>query len=198
MFARMRNVRVRAMGPTIAGLLTVPLLPFMLDHPVEYAVSTVFDRIELAFQRVRGEDTLSSACKRYNQMTSVKVGYKTREVDRISGSEASDAPASTLAENMGKAAVLGVGIDMVFIPRIGQLIARHAKRVARNATPVLAATPRYANGENEHSKLVSTQLEMQAARRFASRILSPSEASVFSRLPAARLCHNHVHYLASR
>lgn len=39
-------------GPTISGLCVVPALPFLFDHPVEYAVDTAFDKVEaLAFGR---------------------------------------------------------------------------------------------------------------------------------------------------
>lgn len=33
-------------GPTVAGLCVVPALPFLFDHPVEYAVDKVFEQAE--------------------------------------------------------------------------------------------------------------------------------------------------------
>lgn len=33
-------------GPTVSGLLVVPALPFLFDHPVEYAVDTAFEKAE--------------------------------------------------------------------------------------------------------------------------------------------------------
>jgi len=32
-------------GPTVAGLALVPLLPFVIDHPVEHALNHIFDRV---------------------------------------------------------------------------------------------------------------------------------------------------------
>ncbi|EPQ27168.1 uncharacterized protein PFL1_05449 [Pseudozyma flocculosa PF-1] len=43
LFAKASNLRIRAMGPTIAGLAFVPALPFLFDHPVEHAVDLAFD-----------------------------------------------------------------------------------------------------------------------------------------------------------
>ncbi|WFD36314.1 hypothetical protein MCUN1_003193 [Malassezia cuniculi] len=160
--------------------------------------SAVFDRIELAWQRVRGGDISSSATKRYEQMTSVKQGFEPREVDQIPRKDSNtndDIPESMNLKNVGHAAILGVGIDLVFLPRIGQLIARHAKRVARTVTPALASAPHYVNQDSDARAQL---LEMQAARRLASRILSPSEQAAFSCLPHDRVTDQHVRYLASR
>ncbi|TPX31713.1 hypothetical protein SmJEL517_g05016 [Synchytrium microbalum] len=33
------------LGPTAAGLMVVPALPIMFDHPVEYAVERIFDTV---------------------------------------------------------------------------------------------------------------------------------------------------------
>ncbi|KXS21782.1 hypothetical protein M427DRAFT_51162 [Gonapodya prolifera JEL478] len=40
-----RNVMLRRWGPTIAGLAVVPALPFIFDHPVEWAVEKAFTYI---------------------------------------------------------------------------------------------------------------------------------------------------------
>ncbi|KAJ3341278.1 hypothetical protein HDU93_005248 [Gonapodya sp. JEL0774] len=37
-----KNVVLRRWGPTIAGLSVVPALPFLFDHPVEWAVEKAF------------------------------------------------------------------------------------------------------------------------------------------------------------
>lgn len=49
LFAKSASQRVRASGPTVAGLAFVPALPYLFDHPVEKVVDTVFDRIEETF-----------------------------------------------------------------------------------------------------------------------------------------------------
>ncbi|CCG82846.1 Putative uncharacterized protein [Taphrina deformans PYCC 5710] len=45
-FHNVKNTKVRGWGPTVTGLAVVPALPFLFDHPVEYAVDTVFERAE--------------------------------------------------------------------------------------------------------------------------------------------------------
>jgi fission process protein 1 len=45
-FVNVKNPRIKAWGPTIAGLSLVPGLPFLFDHPVEQATDTVFEWIE--------------------------------------------------------------------------------------------------------------------------------------------------------
>ncbi|CAE6448784.1 unnamed protein product [Rhizoctonia solani] len=44
-FVNVKNVRLKAWGPTFAGLAVVPFLPYMYDHPVEHATERTFDWI---------------------------------------------------------------------------------------------------------------------------------------------------------
>lgn len=193
---------MRSVGPTLSGLLVVPALPFIFDHPVEQGVGLIFRRIEAATQRMRGGDASSSACDRYNHMSSVSDGYQKRDIDKIKAGPCSSPTDGEDTHNMSRAAILGVGIDLVFMPRIGQLIARHARRAAKSAiTPMLAAAPHYARTDTPNectNKLQLQSLEMQAARRLAKRILSPSEEARFAALPQNYLNEQHVRYLASR
>ncbi|ORY87604.1 mitochondrial 18 KDa protein-domain-containing protein [Protomyces lactucae-debilis] len=48
LFKNVQNPKVNGWGPTVMGLAVVPALPYLFDHPVEYAVDTVFDKIEAA------------------------------------------------------------------------------------------------------------------------------------------------------
>ncbi|PWZ03606.1 hypothetical protein BCV70DRAFT_170444 [Testicularia cyperi] len=45
-FAKASSQRIRAAGPTVAGLLFVPALPFLFDEPVEHVVDFAFDWIQ--------------------------------------------------------------------------------------------------------------------------------------------------------
>ncbi|PWN52653.1 hypothetical protein IE53DRAFT_304455, partial [Violaceomyces palustris] len=49
LFAKSSSARIRAAGPTAAGLMFVPALPFLFDHPVEHVVDSAFDWIEATF-----------------------------------------------------------------------------------------------------------------------------------------------------
>jgi len=44
-FVNVKNIRVKAWGPTFMGLAVVPLLPYMFDHPVEHATDRIFEWI---------------------------------------------------------------------------------------------------------------------------------------------------------
>lgn len=45
-FASVKNPKIKGWGPTVMGLGIVPFLPFIFDHPVEYAVERIFEPIE--------------------------------------------------------------------------------------------------------------------------------------------------------
>lgn len=45
-FNNVKNARLKAWGPTFTGFLTIPLLPYLFDHPVEHLVDKVFEPIE--------------------------------------------------------------------------------------------------------------------------------------------------------
>lgn len=46
LFAKAKSQRIRGAGPTVAGLLFVPALPFLFDEPVEHVVDFAFDWIQ--------------------------------------------------------------------------------------------------------------------------------------------------------
>ncbi|KAL7410910.1 mitochondrial 18 KDa protein-domain-containing protein [Mrakia frigida] len=51
-FVNQKNPRIRAWGPSAIGLAIVPALPYIFDHPVEYATDVAFDKLEHALQTV--------------------------------------------------------------------------------------------------------------------------------------------------
>lgn len=52
-FVNQKNLRVKTWGPTITGLAVVPLLPYLFDHPIEYATDVVFEKLEGALATVK-------------------------------------------------------------------------------------------------------------------------------------------------
>lgn len=46
LFAKAKSQRIRAAGPTVAGLMFVPALPFLFDESVEHVVDFAFDWIQ--------------------------------------------------------------------------------------------------------------------------------------------------------
>ncbi|KOS14419.1 hypothetical protein Malapachy_3824 [Malassezia pachydermatis] len=108
LFARHASKHVRAFGPTLAGLLAVPLLPIMFDHPVEHAVDTVFDEIEYRLASLMG----NTDAKKVKDMNKLTNEYS---VSSVTESESSSSPL------FAKLAVLGLGVDLVYLPRLRQL-----------------------------------------------------------------------------
>lgn len=51
LFAKAKSQRIRAAGPTVAGLMFIPALPYLFDEPVEHVVDFAFDWIQ---ERVAG------------------------------------------------------------------------------------------------------------------------------------------------
>ncbi|KAL1412704.1 hypothetical protein Q8F55_000451 [Vanrija albida] len=45
------NPTLKRWGPTAVGIAIVPALPYLFDHPVEYAVDRVFDKIEESLEK---------------------------------------------------------------------------------------------------------------------------------------------------
>ncbi|KAG1136965.1 hypothetical protein G6F37_011368 [Rhizopus arrhizus] len=45
-FKNVKNVKVKAWGPTMLGLGVIPFLPFLFDEPIEHLVDKVFKPIE--------------------------------------------------------------------------------------------------------------------------------------------------------
>lgn len=45
-FKNVKNVKVKAWGPTLLGLGIVPFLPYIFDEPIEHIVDKVFKPIE--------------------------------------------------------------------------------------------------------------------------------------------------------
>ncbi|CAD6565440.1 MAG: hypothetical protein TREMPRED_001283 [Tremellales sp. Tagirdzhanova-0007] len=56
-FAKSSNMTMKRWGPTIVGIGLVPALPYLFDHPVEYATDLVFDKAEEVFFRNRTAST---------------------------------------------------------------------------------------------------------------------------------------------
>ncbi|PRP79012.1 hypothetical protein PROFUN_13254 [Planoprotostelium fungivorum] len=53
LFSRSAHPNLRVWGPTVAGLATVPALPFMFDHPVERVVDEIWEFVE---EKAMGRD----------------------------------------------------------------------------------------------------------------------------------------------
>lgn len=49
------NVALKRWGPTSVGIAIVPALPFLFDHPVEYATDVLFDKVEEAMAKDGGK-----------------------------------------------------------------------------------------------------------------------------------------------
>ncbi|UZJ55306.1 hypothetical protein CBS101457_004626 [Exobasidium rhododendri] len=118
LFAKSSRPRIRSSGPTIAGLAFVPALPFLFDEPVEHVIDTAFDWIEARIAAAK---------------TSEAKKLKTELV------ATSSPPSST--NLIAKAAIVGIGVDTIFLPRLVTLLTRHSKRLQVAATSSSTISP---------------------------------------------------------
>ncbi|WFD18064.1 hypothetical protein MCAP1_000276 [Malassezia caprae] len=186
-FAKFRSVRVRALGPSILGLLTVPLLPLIFDHPVETAVENVFDSIEFHIAAWKGDKMAQKSLEDGNLLRGY---YLTTPQD-----ESENGVSTHLA---GQLAVLGLGVDMVCLPRMHRLVARHAARLTPLVRPAAATAPQYAPTAPADDAPVTSPALAMAARHFARRVLSPSEELVYQRVSPGLSHEARMRYLATR
>lgn len=191
LFARHASKHVRAFGPTLAGLLAVPLLPIMFDHPVEHAVDTVFDEIEYRLASLMG----NTDAKKVKDMNKLTNEYS---VSSVTESESSSSPL------FAKLAVLGLGVDLVYLPRLRQLVSRHAHRLQAWQRPAaVAATSSSVSASKEPDvsaslRIPSPPIMASAAQHLARRILAPSEAMHFQTVSPTMAQDDCLRFLATR
>lgn len=118
-----------------------------------------------------------------------------RPVDEIGSATK---PELTLKTPSAQLALLGVGVDLVYLPRMRNLVARHAKRLTNVPWQgALAVAPRLATPQRQEETSTSPNALAAAAQHFARRTLSKNEADVWSNL----LCMTHedrLRFLATR
>ena len=183
LFSKFKSPRMRVAGPTAAGLLTVPLLPFLFDHPVETVVERLFDAVEYRIAALRGDPL----AKEMLDKGSLLRGYYVPTADNPKELGVSPTLAAQLA-------ILGVGVDLVHMPRMLQLVSRHAQRLQRMPHKPLGslATLRPLNEEKEQHAWLET-----SAQHFARRTLAKAEMDAFLGMH----CHTHderMRFLATR
>ena len=183
LFSKFKSPRMRIAGPTAAGLLTVPLLPFLFDHPVETVVERLFDAVEYRIAALRGDPL----AKEMLDKGSLLRGYYVPTADNPKELGVSPTLAAQLA-------ILGVGVDLVHMPRMLQLVSRHAQRLQRMPHKPLGslATLRPLNEEKEQHAWLET-----SAQHFARRTLAKAEMDAFLGMH----CHTHderMRFLATR
>lgn len=183
LFSKFKSPRMRIAGPTAAGLLTVPLLPFLFDHPVETVVERLFDAVEYRIAALRGDPL----AKEMLDKGSLLRGYYVPTADNPKELGVSPTLAAQLA-------ILGVGVDLVHMPRMLQLVSRHAQRLQRMPHKPLGslATLRPLNEKKEQHAWLET-----SAQHFARRTLAKAEMDAFLGMH----CHTHderMRFLATR
>lgn len=183
LFSKFKSPRMRIAGPTAAGLLTVPLLPFLFDHPVETVVERLFDAVEYRIAALRGDPL----AKEMLDKGSLLRGYYVPTADNPKELGVSPTLAAQLA-------ILGVGVDLVHMPRMLQLVSRHAQRLQRMPHKPLGslATLQPLNEKKEQHAWLET-----SAQHFARRTLAKAEMDAFLGMH----CHTHderMRFLATR
>ena len=127
---------------------------------------------------------------------SMKPELEKRQVDKI-GTEVS--PLLTDASTTTKLAVLGVGVDLMYLPRMRGLVSRHAQRLACHPwSGSLTQVPRIAKAQPQDEKLSQNTLLAVAAQHFANRTLSQTESKAWYRGAPAMKHEDRLRFLATR
>lgn len=180
----------------------------MFDHPVEVATGKVFSWVEkqsLAFRGLEHTRSDASAGDRAKHLEEVRHGANARMVDQIASPDSPRLPGQATpetfgAESIAKAAVLGVGLDMVYMPRMAQLVRRHAARIASRALrPTACAAPAYASAQRTRREPVKQDDAVAAAaQHFARRVLSQRERAEWAKQSPSMHVDDRLRFLATR
>lgn len=176
----------------------------MFDHPVEYATDTAFDFIEYeidALRQGKKGPSLSSLVSR-SRTASDASKHRAAATDSTASEDAvpdlmhklhTTVEETSSTPSLAQLAVLGLGVDLVCLPRMRHLMARHAQRL-QTALPRAAAMAS-TRASHDDAPTVSPLLA-SAAAHFARRVLAPAEASHFD---TAAMSHDErVRFLATR
>lgn len=166
-----------------------------------------FDLVELKVAAVQGDkDAQQALDDKFARMKQFMFGATSptsdprpdpRQVDEIGSSSKPDL--STKSTTAAQLAVLGLGVDLVYMPRLRSLVSRHAKRMA--AVPwqgAFATAPRLATPQRQEEQAKPETLLAAAAQHFARRTLSKSEASHWASLSPCLTHEDRLRFLATR
>lgn len=96
-------------------------------------------------------------------------------------------------------AILGVGVDLMYLPRMRNLVSRHAQRLACMPWQgAFATAPRYAVPQRQQDAPAPESLLSTAAQHFARRTLSQSESAQWSTLSPSMTHEDRLRFLATR
>lgn len=186
LFSKAKSLRVRTAGPTVAGLLTVPLLPTLFDHSTEVAVERLFDMLEYKVAAWNGDKHASESLEK----GSLWRGFNERGFGEEKKNNKPSAP------SVAQLAILGMGVDLVYLPRMRQMMARHAQRIKSLRAPFATTVQRHATATDEGEARTSPYLQM-AAQHFARRTLTSVEMNAFNDM-RTRSCDEQMRFLATR
>ncbi|WFC93911.1 hypothetical protein MBRA1_000537 [Malassezia brasiliensis] len=211
-FARSRFPRVRSVGPTVAGLLTVPLLPMLFDEPVEVGVDHAFDLLELKVQAYYGNREAQQVLDEKMARLKSKLGFDGSSkpnlpaaapemakspVDAIGTTPPPDL--SSKSTTAAQLAVLGVGVDLLYLPRMRSLVSRHAQRLCSSPWHgAFSQAPRIAMPQRQDGQPTTESALAQAAHHFARRTLSKSESAVWGDVAPGMTHEDRLRFLATR
>ena len=206
-FAKSSNARIRGAGPTVAGLAFVPALPFLFDEPVEHVIDAAFDWGEAAyygkeFRRQKQEDAKEHLQQAGDSLKKNAENVKEAALDLLPSRDASPegSSASSKASNLvAKAAILGIGVDVLYLPRLRTMLHRQAQRMAAASKRRPACM-----GAADSVQRFALPSTVGAGLRLADRIGSEKERQQFRRIfvdrvnPDTMLSSQAVRWLALR
>lgn len=185
----------------------------LFDEPVEIGVDHAFDLLELKVQAYYGNREAQKVLDEKMARLKSKLGFNgsssakpppaaapetaKRPVDAIGTTPPPDL--SSNSTTAAQLAVLGVGVDLLYLPRMRSLVSRHAQRLC--STPwhgAFSQAPRIAMPQRQDSQPSTESVLAQAAQHFARRTLSKSESAVWADMAPGMTHEDRLRFLATR
>ena len=184
-FAKASSARIRSAGPTIAGLAFVPALPFVFDEPVEHVVDAAFDFVESKWNPQAAKEGVGKSTEDAKEhivqaAESLKKTGAEMEKEALKAKDGllslvgagDDTPADKTTSAIQKAMLLGIGVDVLYLPRMRGMLQRQARRMAPGLKMAASAS----------TTTAIQPATVQAGMRLAEKIGSERERREFRRL----------------
>jgi len=155
--------------------------PIMFDEPVEHVIDYLFDTIEHFL--FSSSKTLSDLKSEIPSSSEAKEAASSATNSLISkAKEAVPSPSSDSSlPTPAKALLLGVGVDLMFLPRLKNLANRHSSRILKELNTVGLNGSKAFVGNHKVEKARD-----MAINRFAGRILCEREKGEWKLIDAKR------------
>lgn len=175
------------------GLATIPALPYMFDEPVEHVIDYVFDQVEhflfssSSDKSKSTEELVEKSKSKVEELT--EKGKDSLEKTKASLEKVKDSinPNGGLAS---KALILGIGIDMLYLPRLKNLVNRQSSRILKQISKTGLSQESLSSSSIKTSSI--------ALDRLANRVLCEKEMKEWKNQKESSMRDERLRWLAVR